>query len=101
LGAGDARIIFRHILPNALAPALVAIPFGIASAIVTEAGLSLLGVGLSPPTPSWGYLLNIASTNYALWWLVVFPSAAIFVTVTVFNLVGSGLRDAMDPRLRS
>jgi ABC-type dipeptide/oligopeptide/nickel transport system permease subunit len=100
LGAGDWRIIFRHILPNALAPALVAIPFGIASAIVTEAGLSLLGVGLSPPTPSWGYLLNIASTNYALWWLVVFPSGAIFVTVTVFNLVGSGLRDAMDPRLR-
>jgi peptide/nickel transport system permease protein len=100
LGAGNARIIFRHILPNALAPALVAIPFGIANAIVIEAGLSLLGVGLSPPTPSWGYLLQIASGNYAMWWLVVFPSAAIFVTVTVFNLVGSGLRDAMDPRLR-
>ncbi len=100
LGAGDARIIFRHILPNAIAPALVTIPFGIANAIVVEAGLSLLGVGLSPPTPSWGYLLQIASGNYAMWWLVVFPSAAIFITVTVFNLVGSGLRDAMDPRLR-
>jgi peptide/nickel transport system permease protein len=100
LGARNTRIIFRHILPNALAPALVAVPFGIASAIVTEAGLSLLGVGLEPPTPSWGYLLQIASGNYKLWWLVVFPAAAIFITVTVFNLVGSGLRDAMDPRLR-
>jgi peptide/nickel transport system permease protein len=100
LGARSGRIIFRHILPNALAPAMVAIPFGIANAIVIEAGLSLLGFGLEPPTPSWGYLLNIANGNYALWWLVVFPSAAIFITVTVFNLVGSGLRDAMDPRLR-
>ena len=79
---------------------MVAIPFGIANAIVIEAGLSLLGFGLEPPTPSWGYLLNIANGNYALWWLVVFPSVAIFITVTVFNLVGSGLRDAMDPRLR-
>ena len=100
LGARSGRIIFRHILPNALAPAMVAIPFGIANAIVIEAGLSLLGFGLEPPTPSWGYLLHIANGNYALWWLVVFPSVAIFITVTVFNLVGSGLRDAMDPRLR-
>ncbi len=100
LGAGNWRILFRHILPNAVAPALVAVPFGIASAIVVEAGLSLLGFGLEPPTPSWGYLLQIAKGNYQLWWLVVFPSLAIFLTVTVFNLVGSGLRDAMDPRLR-
>lgn len=100
LGASHARVIFRHILPNSLAPALVAAPFGIAGAIITEAGLSLLGFGVRPPTPSWGTLLRLGSGNYNYWWLVVVPSLAIFVTVTVFNLVGSGLRDAMDPRLR-
>jgi peptide/nickel transport system permease protein len=100
LGASSGRIIFRHILPNALAPALVAAPFGIADAIVTEAGLSLLGFGVQPPAPSWGALLQQGNDNYAYWWLIVFPALAIFVTVTAFNLVGSGLRDAMDPRLR-
>jgi len=81
LGSSHGRIIFRHILPNSLSPALVAAPFGIAGAIITEAGLSLLGFG-------------------TYWWLVVIPSVAMFLTVTIFNLVGSGLRDAMDPRLR-
>jgi peptide/nickel transport system permease protein len=100
LGASDGRIIFRHILPNAISPALVTIPFGVAGAIITEAGLSLLGFGVRPPTPSWGTLLRLGSENYEYWWLVVIPSVAMFVTVTVFNLVGSGLRDAMDPRLR-
>jgi ABC-type dipeptide/oligopeptide/nickel transport system permease subunit len=100
LGASHARIIFRHVLPNALAPALVAVPFGIADAIVTEAGLGLLGFSVRPPAPSWGNLLNVANSNYHYWWLVVAPSLAIFVTVTVFNLVGNALRDAMDPRLR-
>ena len=100
LGASHARIILRHILPNSLSPALVTAPFGIAGAIITEAGLSLLGFGVKPPTPSWGTLLKLGSDNYNYWWLVVVPSLAIFVTVTVFNLVGSGLRDAMDPRLR-
>jgi peptide/nickel transport system permease protein len=101
LGASHARIIFRHVLPNALAPALVAVPFGIADAIVTEAGLGLLGFSVRPPAPSWGNLLNVANSNYHYWWLVVAPSSAIFVTVTVFNLVGNALRDAMDPRLRA
>jgi len=100
LGSSHGRIIFRHILPNALSPALVAIPFGIAGAIITEAGLSLLGFGVRPPTPSWGTLLRLGNENYTYWWLVVIPSLAIFLTVTIFNLVGSGLRDAMDPRLR-
>ncbi len=100
LGASHLRIVFRHILPNSLSPALVAAPFGIAGAIITEAGLSLLGFGVQIPAPSWGRLLNVAQDNYANWWLVVVPSVAIFVTVTVFNLVGNGLRDAMDPRLR-
>jgi peptide/nickel transport system permease protein len=101
MGASHARIIFRHILPNAISPALVAAPFGIASAIIVEAGLSLLGFGVQPPAPSWGTLLKLGSANYTYWWLVVVPSLAMFFTVTVFNLVGGGLRDAMDPRLRS
>lgn len=101
LGASHFRIIFRHILPNAISPALVAAPFGIAGAIITEAGLSLLGFGVRPPTPSWGTLLKLGNENYAYWWLVVIPSIAMFFTVTMFNLVGGGLRDAMDPRLRA
>lgn len=101
LGFTHARVLFRHILPNSLAPALVAAPFGIAGAIITEAGLSLLGFGVRPPTPSWGTVLKLGSENYLYWWLVVVPSVGIFFTVTIFNLIGSGLRDAMDPRLRS
>jgi peptide/nickel transport system permease protein len=100
LGASHPRIIFRHILNNSLSPALVAAPFGVASAIVTEAGLSLLGFGVRPPTPTWGILLKLGSANYSYWWLIIVPTIAIFFCVTIFNLVGAGLRDAMDPRLR-
>lgn len=100
LGFSHTRIILRHILPNALTPALVAAPFGVAGAIITEAGLSLLGFGVRAPAPSWGLLLKLGSENYAYWWLAVIPSLAIFFTVTIFNLIGNGLRDAMDPRLR-
>ncbi len=100
LGVSKWRIIFLHILPNSLAPAMVAAPFGVASAIVTEAGLSLLGFGVQPPTPSWGGVLNLASNNYNYAWLILCPAIAMFFTLTIFNLVGSGLRDAMDPRLR-
>lgn len=101
LGFSDRRIILRHILPNSLSPAFVAAPFGVAGAIITEAGLSLLGFGVQPPAPTWGFLLKLGKDNYTYWWLVVIPSLAIFFTVTVFNLIGNGLRDAMDPRLRS
>ncbi|HEX4129890.1 MAG TPA: ABC transporter permease [Pirellulales bacterium] len=99
-GASHARIIFRHLLPNSIGPAMVSAPFGVAGAIMTEAGLSLLGFGVRPPTPSWGSLLRLGSANYNYWWLVVVPSLAIFAVVTLFNLVGGGLRDAMDPKLR-
>jgi peptide/nickel transport system permease protein len=101
LGASHWRVLFRHVLPNSLSPALVAAPFGIANAIITEAGLSLLGWGVQPPAPSWGTLLRLGSSNYEYWWLVLIPSLAIFACVTIFNLVGNGLRDAMDPRLRA
>jgi peptide/nickel transport system permease protein len=101
LGSSNLRIVFRHILPNALSPVLVAAPFGIASAIITEATLSLLGFGVEPPTPTWGVLLHQGYGNYRYWWLIVVPSAGIFLAVTLLNLVGSGLRDAMDPKLRA
>ena len=99
-GAGPLRIMFRHILPNALAPVLVPITFGIASAILTESGLSFLGFGPPPPTASWGSLLNDARSNLSMWWLVLFPGVAIFLTVLSYNLIGEGLQEATDPRLR-
>jgi peptide/nickel transport system permease protein len=100
-GASHPRLILRHNINNAHTPALVATPIGNASANVTEAGLSLLGFGVRPPIPTWGTLLKLGSANYNYWWLVLVPSVAIFFCVTIFNLVGAGLRDAMDPRLRA
>ena len=99
-GAGPLRIMLRHILPNALAPVLVPITFGIASAILIESSLSFLGFGPPPPSVSWGSLLNDARSNLQMWWLVVFPGTAIFLTVLSYNLVGEGLQEATDPRLR-
>jgi peptide/nickel transport system permease protein len=101
LGMSNIRIMFRHILRNALAPVLVPITFGIASAILTESALSFLGFGAPPPNPSWGTLLNAGRTNLQMWWLIVFPGAAIFLTVLAYNLVGEGLQEATDPRLRA
>jgi peptide/nickel transport system permease protein len=99
-GAGPVRIMLRHILPNALAPVLVPITFGIASAILTESSLSFLGFGPPPPAASWGSLLNDARSNLSMWWLVVFPGVAIFLTVLAYNLIGEGLQEVTDPRLR-
>jgi len=100
LGASRLRIMFRHILPNALAPVLVPITFGIAAAILTEAALSFLGFGAPPPNPSWGTLLNSGRENLQMWWLIVFPGTAIFLTVLAYNLIGEGIQEATDPRLR-
>ncbi|HYH08251.1 MAG TPA: ABC transporter permease [Thermoanaerobaculia bacterium] len=98
-GARDARIIFRHLLPNALAPVLVSASFGVAWAILTESALSFLGLGVQLPTASWGSILSTAHEHidYA-WWLVLFPGLAIFTTVAAFNIVGERFRDALDPR---
>ena len=98
-GAGDSRIIFRHLLPNALAPVTVSASFGVASAILTESALSFLGFGVALPTASWGSILSVAHDyiEYA-WWLVVFPGVAIFLTVAAFNLIGDRMRDVMDPK---
>jgi len=101
LGASDARIIFRHILPNSLAPVLVALTLGVAGAILTESGLSFLGLGVQPPLASWGNILNQGKANIEIaWWLSLFPGLAILVTVLGYNLLGEGIRDALDPRLR-
>ncbi len=100
MGFSTLRIIFVHALPNAIAPALVAIAFGIASAILVESGLSFLGIGVPQNIVTWGSLLAAGKENFQAWWLVVFPGLAIFVTVTVYNLLGEALRDAMDPKLR-
>jgi peptide/nickel transport system permease protein len=101
LGAAQFRIIFWHTLRNALGPVFVSATFGVAGAILIESALSFLGFGVPPPTPSWGDILS-QSRQYIqfAWWLTVFPGAAIFVTITAYNLVGEGLRDAIDPRLR-
>ncbi len=101
LGAGNARIILRHILPNTLAPVLVAATLGVAGAILTESALSFLGIGVQPPTPSWGNILTAGKDNIEFaWWLSLFPGLAILVTVLGYNLLGEGIRDAIDPRLR-
>ncbi|HWI41307.1 MAG TPA: ABC transporter permease [Verrucomicrobiae bacterium] len=100
LGASDLRIIFLHILPNALSPVLVAATLGVGGAILTESALSFLGIGVQPPTPSWGNILT-AGKDYIefAWWLSFFPGLAILVTVLAYNLLGEGIRDALDPRL--
>lgn len=100
LGASDLRIILRHILPNALSPVLVSATLGVAGAILTESALSFLGIGVQPPTPSWGNMLIAGKqTLGTAWWLSVFPGLAILITVLGYNLLGEGLRDTLDPRL--
>jgi len=101
MGASKWRIMFRHVLRNALAPVLVPITFGIAAAILIESGLSYLGFGASPPNPSWGTLLKSGrSAIQQAWWLIFFPGMAIFLTVLAYNLIGESLQEATDPRLR-
>lgn len=101
MGAGAPRIIFSHILPNAMAPVLVAATLGIAAAVLTESALSFLGIGVQPPTPSWGNMLTQGQSVLGIaWWLSFFPGMAILITVLGYNLLGEGIRDAIDPRLR-
>jgi peptide/nickel transport system permease protein len=100
LGLSEWRIIFRHALPNSIAPAFIAIAFGIAGAILIESSLSFLGVGVAADQVTWGSLLSASRENFNAWWLVLFPGLAIFLTVTMYNLIGEALRDALDPRLK-
>lgn len=101
IGASDTRIIFRHIVPNALAPVIVQGTLGVAGAILATAGLSFIGLGIQPPAPEWGSMLSGGRQylRYA-WWVTTFPGLAIMVTILSLNLLGDGLRDALDPRLK-
>ncbi|HLP28358.1 MAG TPA: ABC transporter permease [Candidatus Didemnitutus sp.] len=101
LGYSTTRIIFRHVMPNAIAPVLIYAAFGIVSAILFESALSFLGFGVPPTVVTWGSVLHKARSSTYSWWLAVFPGLMIFVTVSAFNLIGDALRDATDPRLRS
>ncbi|MBW2039623.1 MAG: ABC transporter permease [Deltaproteobacteria bacterium] len=99
-GAGDMRTIFRHILPNAMAPVFVSAILGIGGAILTESALSFLGIGVQPPTPSWGNILTAGKDNIEIaYWLSLYPGLAILLTVLGYNLLGEGLRDALDPKI--
>lgn len=102
VGASDFRIIFHHILPNCLAPIIVQMTLGVASAILSTASLSFIGLGIAPPTPEWGSMLS-AGRQYIrdAWHIVIFPGAAIMITIFGLNLFGDGLRDALDPKLKN
>jgi peptide/nickel transport system permease protein len=101
IGASGFRVIWRHILPNAMAPVLVAMTLGIPAAILTESGLSFLGLGVQPPFATWGNILNEGKDTIEIaWWLSLYPGLAILFTVLSYNLLGEGIRDALDPRLR-
>lgn len=101
IGASDARIIFRHIIPNSLAPVIVQGTLGVAGAILSTAGLSFIGLGIQPPAPEWGSMLSGGRQylRYA-WWVTTFPGVSIMITILSLNLLGDGLRDALDPRLK-
>ncbi len=101
MGLPKRKIIFGHVLPNALSPVYVVATLGIGGAILTESALSFLGIGVQPPTPSWGNILTQAKDNIEVaWWLSLYPGLAIFLTVMGYNLLGEGLRDVFDPRRR-
>lgn len=98
LGFSQLKILVKHAIPNSLAPVFIAIAFGIASTILIEAFLSFIGLGVPPDVPTWGSLLNAGRQSPTEWWMALFPGLAIFITVTLFNLIGEGLTDALDPR---
>ncbi len=99
LGVSDMKIMWRHLLPNIIAPVIVQTTLFVAAAILIEAGLSYLGLGTQPPQPSWGNILTLGGrVLHRAWWVATFPGAMIFVTIMALNLLGDGLRDALDPR---
>ena len=102
LGASHRRILLRHIGPNALGPIIVGVTLGVGNAIIIESSLSFLGLGVQPPTPTWGNMLMDAQATMASKpWLTIFPGLAILLTVLSVNFIGDGLQDALDPKLRS
>ncbi len=100
MGLSNIRVMFVHLLPNVMAPILVTATLGIGGAILTESALSFLGLGVQPPTPSWGNILTAGKDYITMaWWLSLYPGLAILVTVLAYNLLGEGLRDVLDPRM--
>ena len=101
IGASDLRIIVRHLIPNGIGPVLVSATLGVAGAILLESGLSFLGLGVQPPTPSWGNILTEAKSTLGMaWWITLFPGLAILITVLGYNLLGEGLREFFNPHRR-
>ncbi len=101
VGASDLRLMFREVLPNCLAPLIVQASLGVSTAILDAAALGFLGLGAQPPSPEWGTMLGDAREFVVrAWWVVTFPGLVISITVLAFNLLGDGLRDALDPKLK-
>lgn len=100
LGASPMRVLLRHVLPNSVGPVLVYMSIAASQALMTEASLSFLGLGVQPPTPSWGGMVSIGMQNFQYWWMSFFPGLAIFATVLGFNFFGDAVRDAVDSRLQ-
>lgn len=101
LGMSNARIIITHLVPNGIGPVLVSFVLGVAAAVLVEAALSFLGLGVQPPTPSWGNILMEGKATLGVaWWLILYPGFAILITVLAFNLLGEGIRDYLNPRIR-
>jgi peptide/nickel transport system permease protein len=98
LGLSDIKVIWRHIIPNAIGPALITIVFGIGSAVLIESGLSFLGIGIGPETVSWGKMLNLARSNFSAWWMALLPGAAIFLTITFFHRLGDVMESQITGR---
>jgi peptide/nickel transport system permease protein len=102
IGASDSRIIFRHILPNAMSPVYVSFILGVAGAILMESGLSFLGFGVQPPTPSWGNILTSGREYIEVaWWLILFPGLAILITCLAYYIFGEGVKQALDPKYKN
>jgi len=102
MGASDAWIILKHLIPNAIGPVMVSATLGVGGAILTESALSFLGIGVQPPTPSWGnILMDGKSTLGVAWWLTIYPGVFILLTVLSYNLLGEGLRDMLEPRIHN
>jgi peptide/nickel transport system permease protein len=100
MGFSELRILIRHAIPNSMTPVLITIAFGVASSILIEAFLSFLGIGVSASEVTWGSMLNLSRNSIKTWWLAILPGLAIFITVSVFNLIGEGLSDAFNPKLK-
>ena len=102
VGASDVHIIFSHILPNCMAPIIVQMTLGVATAILSTASLSFIGLGIAPPTPEWGSMLSAGRQFLRdAWWVVTVPGLAIMISIFALNLFGDGLRDALDPKLKN